>query len=554
MPPATKLDKFSEKYVRDKLAPHSHILSLKDSSRFQTHKYSILHELYYRKPISFIRDVLNIDLWHKQQEIAIKLDNLQGDNPSQRVNVVASHSVGKSYLAAALALYYTYTRKDAMVLTTAPTNRQVTQAIWRTMRDMSPFDDFVGTTATEIRISDTWKAIGFTASSADSVSGLHPSPQSQGGLIIVDEASGVDVGIWESLEGIYGEDISFLAIGNPLRTSCYWYELYTGGTFYNMHISALEHPNLALELAGKPPMFKNAIRLATVQRILQQWGKRVTEYDKRFPYIFEFPVNSGILWNPNNLFISRFLGRWPETGDSSLFDTMAAADIGRRVGEHDPERSQIILGVDVARFGDDFSVIIGKSGDAVLFHDRRNGFGTVELSGLIVHYLGKIETEYGVNKYDVPVVIDDTGIGGAVVDILGDWGYNTVPINFQQKATDPDKYANARSEMIFALAEKVNSNVLGTATLNTMSTGMLSKQMIGIQYTYDEKGRYIIESKKLFKKRTKISPDDLDALALAYYYDIYTKDIDVLDDDTVRLLTGELDRYDQGRTFFSRGW
>ena len=106
--------------------------------------------------------------------------------------------------------------------------------------------------------------------------------------------------------------------------------------------------------------------------------------------------------------------------------------------------------------------------------------------------------------------------------------------------------------MYFNLADIINSGVVSTKLLNTMSSTLFISQLTSTQYGYDIKGRYQLESKKLFKKRTSISPDDGDALALCFYSEIYGDDIVVLDSDLFEgQINEELDRYSNNRSFYS---
>ncbi len=544
---------FAGKYVKDKLVPHSKILTLRDNARFQTHKYQILNDTYQGRPISFIRDILGVNLTPDQQRMCVILENLDGKNPSMAASVVSSHNVGKTFLAACFMLYKLYCYNYALVLFTAPTFRQVQSAAFNTIREITPFPgDLVGSSATQVRIADKWFALGFTGSSTDAIAGLHPSPRSEGNLIVVDEASGIEQDIWDALDGIYSENFSYLAIGNPLRTNCPWYTVNQTARFRTMHISALNHPNIILELSGKPPAYPNAIRLSSLLDIIEKWCKPVQPGDAQDSSIFEFPPGSGIYYKANNLFLTRFMGQWPITGADSLFELDALEAIAENEPSGDDEAGQITLGVDIARFGADFTVIVIRLDNDVIVHDRRNGLGTTEVTGLVVHYLNQIESTYGRDPYEIPIMLDDTGIGGAVVDQLSEAGYVAIGVNFAEKATDPDKYVNARSEMYFNLADIINSGVVSTKLLNTMSSTLFIAQLTSTQYGYDIKGRYQLESKKLFKKRTSISPDDGDALALCFYSEIYGDDIVVLDSDLFEgQINEELDRYSNNRSFYS---
>lgn len=76
----------------------------------------------------FIAEVLGADLWDKQGDIADAVD----DHP--RVAVASCHGAGKSMCSARIALAFLHTRPHSIVLTTAPTGRQVEHILWRELR------------------------------------------------------------------------------------------------------------------------------------------------------------------------------------------------------------------------------------------------------------------------------------------------------------------------------------------------------------------------------------------------------------------------------------
>lgn len=83
---------------------------------------------YSKRPVEWVREFLGGDPWEKQEEI---LRALAGP---ERVTVRACHGVGKTWTAAGAALWFLYTRQPSVVLTTAPTLRQVREVLWREIR------------------------------------------------------------------------------------------------------------------------------------------------------------------------------------------------------------------------------------------------------------------------------------------------------------------------------------------------------------------------------------------------------------------------------------
>lgn len=159
------------------------------------------------------------------------------------------------------------------------------------------------------------------------------------------------------------------------------------------------------------------------------------------------------------------------------------------------------VGVDVARMGNDRTVFC-----------RRKGLKTVRLE---VHQ--KLRTTQvcdALEKFidfdkNIPLKIDDTGVGGGVTDEMIKRDYNVIAINFGARATDEDKYPNWISEAWFHMAE-----VMPFAELPFESD--LLMELTTRQWAQDNKGKRRVESKADYKKRGFRSPDIADALIICY--------------------------------------
>ena len=161
---------------------------------------------------------------------------------------------------------------------------------------------------------------------------------------------------------------------------------------------------------------------------------------------------------------------------------------------------QVEFGVDVARFGNDRTVITKRKGLAMLDCWQFTKQDTVETANFIMAQATQEDM----------IKVDDTGVGGGVTDILASNGYNVVPVNFGESANDKDKYPNAISEMWFEFAE-----MIGDITLIDMD-GLL-EELTTRQWKMDNKGRRKVESKDDFKKRYGRSPDIADSVLLCFY-------------------------------------
>lgn len=160
------------------------------------------------------------------------------------------------------------------------------------------------------------------------------------------------------------------------------------------------------------------------------------------------------------------------------------------------------LACDVARFGDDSTVIGLRKGLKLKSLEELKGKSLVEICD-------KIEIVAGRNK-SMKMKIDETGVGGGVVDILKSRGYREViGINFGSKPQDTDKFADLPSEMwcTFPIEE-----------VGLIENDRLFHELTDRRYSYDHKARRQVESKDSYKSRNNgKSCDYADCILMLYY-------------------------------------
>ena len=162
-----------------------------------------------------------------------------------------------------------------------------------------------------------------------------------------------------------------------------------------------------------------------------------------------------------------------------------------------------VIGVDVARFGDDRSVICRREG--LWCHDMR----VVEKADNMT-FAGIVARE--IDEFRPDGVFIDAGRGEGVIDRLRQLGYRVMEINFGMKATDSAKYANKRSEMWDRIREWLEA---GAAIPNNPD---LKGELASPTYKFDAAGRLVLEPKEKMKERGLRSPDMADALALTFAF------------------------------------
>jgi phage terminase large subunit len=158
------------------------------------------------------------------------------------------------------------------------------------------------------------------------------------------------------------------------------------------------------------------------------------------------------------------------------------------------------IGVDVARFGDDLTVMYKRHGVKVI--DKR------EFAGQDTQRTAMEAWDLAGRDGSLHIKVDDTGVGGGVTDRLNELGAHVIPVNNGGAPHDKDLYTSVADEMWFDFP--VNE-------ADIPDDPILMQELAGRQYDYDTKGRRKIEPKKEFKKRIGRSPDRADALLLTFY-------------------------------------
>lgn len=164
------------------------------------------------------------------------------------------------------------------------------------------------------------------------------------------------------------------------------------------------------------------------------------------------------------------------------------------------------VGVDVARFGQDRTVFVARKGLCTMGIQVHRHKSLTEQTALLKEFVSSMDSPR--------IKIDETGVGGGLVDMCKAEGLNVEPVNFAQGAKEPDKYPNAASEMWFDF-QKLLPDV-GLDKVYEFRSELLS-ELSQRSWTFDAKGRRVVEQKSAFKAQGNRSPDIADALLLCFY-------------------------------------
>jgi len=162
----------------------------------------------------------------------------------------------------------------------------------------------------------------------------------------------------------------------------------------------------------------------------------------------------------------------------------------------------LVLGLDVARFGDDRNVLVMRRGSVAEDYKVWQGQDLMWTSSATAEYINRLQPR--------AVFVDSVGLGAGVVDRLRQLGYRVIGVNSGAKAGRDDKYSNLKAEMW----DRMRQWLQELAVLPDRED--FKKDLLAPTYSFDASGRLKIESKEDLKKRGMASTDIADALALTF--------------------------------------
>ena len=416
----------------------------------------------------FIKKVFGVDLWEKQLEIRDALKN------HKRVVVKSCNGAGKTFLAPLLALEFIFTYKNSIVLNTAPTWRQVENQYWRYFRgfyDKAKIDLGGEVYKTKFNIDEDWFALGL-ASNVNNVANFQ-GWHGKNILVIFDEGSGIPPIIWEALEGALsgGGTVRFLAIGNPNHNSGPFFDAFSDPRYKKITISAFDIPNV-------------------------KEGKDIIQGLSTLEWVEEMKLKYG---EDSDVYRVRVLGEFPMAESDTLISYgLVQSSIGaerERYGEEE------IIGLDVARFGNDKSAFVYRRGNYAKVLEVIDKNDLMELAGKSVNYL----KEYPNAK----LFIDVVGNGAGVYDRLKEqplYSERVYGVASGGKPNNTDEFINIRMESWHNIKEWLRDGILE----DHEGWYELSKP----KYKINSNGKLQLEGKEDMKKRGVPSPNIGDAIAL----------------------------------------
>lgn len=427
-------------------------------------------------PVCFVREVFSVepDPW--------QVDVLEAFPKNKRIAMKASKGPGKTAVLAWLAWNFLATRLHPKIPATSISERNLNDNLWPEMakwQNNSKFlkEKFVWT-KTRIFAKDhpetwfmslrSWSRSADSSQQSNTLAGIHADNV----LFILDEVGGIPDSVMAAAEAglATGIDTKIIMAGNPTHRS---------GPLYKACTTERKLWKV-IEITSDPDDPKRS------PRVSPDWAReQIEKYGRDNPWVLV------------NVF-----GKFPPSSINSLIGPDEVfASMKRSVFQDDIKFSQKRLGVDVARFGNDRTVIFPRQGLVA--------FKPVEMRNVRSHDIAarvmKAKYHWG---SEVECIDGTGGYGSGVVDSMIQAGQTPLEINFAGKSISP-KYANKRSEMWFLMIEWIKR---GGCLPNIDS---LVAELTAPTYTFIN-GKFFVEKKEQIKERLGFSPDLADALCLTF--------------------------------------
>ncbi|MDB2225607.1 hypothetical protein PM023_13100 [Halorubrum ezzemoulense] len=467
----------------------------------------------------FAERVLDLNLADTQTRI------LSDVTQHKNAVIMSGNGVGKSYAVAVLNLAFLYCNPEGSVMMTSGSYAQMSDTVWSEMKSLLkdardrgfPLPGTMKESPPRIEFDDhpskAFRAISTT--NPGSLEGRHAEKM----LVIVDEADKPEVGtevIESARSSVTDDNDRFLVIGNPPRSEANsMYDLLAGDNYHTINFSSFDSNNVRVDAGlDDGSTIPGLVGLEQLEEDYALWN------NDELPAVKEAmsqvkPDEDGILRPTKDgldeRWVRRRLGAIPDDGTESVRPFYANDVAGAEarwddVDDADPEYGA--FGVDIARGGDDRTVVIG------ITDTRADVLVDVEAPG--DHRVNKQLVEGAVDSTQVPVIVDAVGEGSGVADEL-DTQYNVTRFQGGSNAREPSKYYNQRSEALGKLGEWLDNGAIERGSDLVSELRAASRHIEFEEKSTRSAQAWTATSKSELKKSDKMgrSPDLVDALSLA---------------------------------------
>lgn len=433
-------------------------------------------------PETFVREEFGVepDAW--------QLEALRAFPRNPRLAMKACKGPGKTAVLAWLVLNFLATRPHPKIGATSITGDNLDTNLWPELAKWIGMSKFLANTfvwtaskvfhrhhpATWFAVARTWPKSADAEQQAHALAGIHADYV----LFVLDEVGGIPQAVMATAEAVLASGIEAHVViaGNPTHTTGPLYEAAT----------RQRHLWYVITITGDPDDPKRSPRIS-----LDYAREQIALYGRDNPWVM---VN--------------VLGQFPPSSINALLGVEEVERAMRRHYRPDSyEWAQKRIGVDVARFGDDRTVLFPRQG---LVAWRPVIMRQVRTTEIATRILRAEQLWQRSGSKDILILVDDTGHWGhGAVDILVTAGKPVLPVTASSPSLNK-KYKTVRDELWLNLADWVKK---GGAL--PQSHPELVRELTEPTYSF-QGGKFVVEPKDEVKKRLGYSPDLADALAQTF--------------------------------------
>lgn len=415
----------------------------------------------------------------------------------RRVSVVGPHGIGKTGTDANIILWFAYTREragiDWKVITTAGAWRQLQRYLWpeihkwsRSLKNPPRRDELLNM---ELKLH-YGQAFAVASDDPANIEGAHADEI----LYVIDEAKAVIPDTWDAIEGAMSAGNAYcLANSTPGKAEGRLFDIHSKKPGFEdwktIHVKLED----AIE-AGR-------IRPEWAEQRARQWGKTSPVYLNRVLGEFSTTDSDGVI--PLD---------WLEAANDRWNDLQADGRL-----EASPLTA---VAADVAtEEGIDKTIIVNRHGDVLTVIDTLPHVDTMKTARKVKIILDTKQSSSKSAKMKPIAVIDAIGVGTGVVDTLREQGIKVDAFMGSNKALFKDKtgeltFLNRRAEAWWHLRDLLNPAFGATVAIPDNPT--LTGDLVAPRWDQTPSGAIKIEDKDDIRKRLGRSPDEGDAVTMAF--------------------------------------
>ena len=403
---------------------------------------------------------------------------------SPRLALRACKGPGKTTVLAWIGWNYLLTRRNSNIGALSITVQNLADGLWKEMAKWQEKSPLLkqGFTWTKTRIfaneapatwfmsAKSWPKSASTEEQAKALAGFHADYV----LFLIDESGGMTDAVMVSAEAAFAGTLEchIVQAGNPTQLA---------GPLYRACTSVAHLWNV-ITITGDPddPKRSPRIPIEYAREQIRQWGR------------------------DNNWVKSDIFGEFPSSSiDSLIGQEDVEAAMRRYYREHEIGRVPKIMGIDVARFGNDSCSMAFRQGIQMFPFQKRRGIDSLQGAS----WVNREWLQWGADA----AFIDATGgFGSGWEDQLRVLGRSPIGVHFSGQAANKTKFFNKRSEMAFEFVDWIKRG--GALPGENQS---LMAALTQTTYTF-QNDRLLLEPKELVKAKIGHSPDDFDSAILTF--------------------------------------